>query len=67
MDGLKNKTQLYAVSRRLTWALKINRLKVKGWNVILQEKGSQKKVSVAVLRQNRFQAKKGNETKMDVT
>ena len=43
LNRLKNKTQLQATFRRLTSALKINRLKVKGWKMMFQANGSQQK------------------------
>ena len=65
LNRLKNKTQLQATFRRLTSALKINRLKVKGWKMILQANGSQKKAcSHTHMRQN-SRHKKFRETEVD--
>ena len=48
-DRLKNETQQYAASRKHISALKINRLRVKAWEMILQANGKQEKLDVATL------------------
>lgn len=48
LDLLKNKAQLYAFCRKLTLAIKTNKLEVKGWKKTLQANGSQKKEDVVI-------------------
>ena len=43
LDELKNKTQPYAAFRGQVLALKTNRLRVKGWKIMLQANSNQKK------------------------
>ena len=46
LNGHKNKTQIYAVYKKLTSDLKTrNRLKVRGWKNIFHANGKQKKTS----------------------
>ena len=47
LEGLKNKTQLYAASRRLSSKVK-HRFNGKRWKMILQANDCQEKASVAI-------------------
>ena len=56
---LQSKTQLYAASKRPVSAQQKNRWQKKGWKIVLQADGTQKKVVChTCIRQSRLQAKK---------
>ena len=53
----ENKTQLYAVYKRLTLEVRTHTVKAKGWRKIFHANGNEKKVGVAILISDKIDLK----------